>query len=451
MPLLLLSREVLRRLTFAIGCLGVGAQPIPAQTIVIHAGHLIDGLSAEEQGPSSIIIDGERITAVQPGFVSPSGAAAIDLSQATVLPGLINLHVHLTESQILPNSIENAITYSDLERVLFSTVPAKAALMAGFTSVRDVGSNGLEGIALKRAIAAGWIEGPRMWVSGPLLSPTGGHGDQHSGLDPALEDPQWDMAVADGPEAYVKIVRTLKRDGADLIKIATSGGVGSVGDSPKDTLMTQAEVRAVVDTAHSLGMKVAAHAQNKRAVTLAVINGVDSIEHGAGADQESYQLMRTHGTYLVPTMLPVLKIKEAIALHPDSMSKESIEKALSLIGGKAERTCAAYRAGVKLGFGTDMPVVYGKVALPDFPKGKDVSAKEFKLLVDACLPPMEAIFTATRNAADLIGDNTDIGAIAHGRYADAIAVQNSPLKDITELERPIFVMKGGKVYKGAGP
>ena len=423
------------------------ASIVSARTLVVHAGHLIDGMSEQEKGPSTIVIDDGKIVEVVSGFVNRSGAEVVDLSSSTVLPGLINLHAHLTHSAIDANPIENRFTHTDLERVLFAARPARAALMAGFTTVRDVGSGGMMGIALKKAIDAGWIDGPRMWVSGPIVGPTGGHGDEHNGIDPSIDPPEWSIGVADGPVGYVRAARFLKRSGADLIKIATSGGTGSVGDSPKFTVMTAEEVRAVTETAHHLGMRVAVHAQNKQAIDLAIENGVDSIEHGAGADEDSYKLMRQHGTYLVPTMLIVEKLKAAMAANPDSLNKGTAQKVMSIVAGKAQRTCAAYRAGVKMGFGTDVTVTYGASALPGFPAGQDVSAKEFKLLVDACLPPMQAIFTATRNAAALIADDSGIGAVAPGRHADLIAVAGRPLSDITELERPTFVMKDGRIYK----
>lgn len=417
-----------------------------ARDLIVHAGHLIDGLSPVALGASSIIIKDDRIESVQPGFVQRKGYEVIDLSRDTVLPGLIDLHTHLSLGAMAPNPLVSKLTFSRVDRALFSVRGVRATLEAGFTSVRDVGGVGGIDIALKRAIENHEIEGPRMWVAGPILSPTGGHSDARNGLDPELSDPQWDTYVADGVDEFVKAVRRNKRDGADLIKIADSGGTGSIGDSPKFTVMSEAEIRAVVDAAHHLGMKVAVHAQNKEAVDLAVRSGVDSIEHGAGADAESYRLMKEHGTYLVPTMLIAAKLQEAIRLHPDTLNHGTAEKVLSIIGRKRERTCEAYKAGIKIGFGTDVVVDYGTGGLPSSPSGKNINAQEFALLVAACMTPMDAIFAATRNAADLIGSN-DIGAVRAGRYADLVAVANDPLGDITELERPVFVMKGGEIFR----
>jgi imidazolonepropionase-like amidohydrolase len=419
----------------------------PAGEVIVHAGHLIDGVVAQRRDAMSIVIQDDKIVGVQAGYIKHPGAQVIDLTHATVLPGLIDMHTHLTLSLMGPNPLISRLTHSDLDRVLFATKPAKAALDAGFTSVRDVGAFGLTDVALKRAIDAGTVPGPRMWVATYILSTTGGHSDEESGLDPALQDEDWAHSVADSPEAFVAAVRYNKRMGADLIKIATSGGTASIGDSPQATVMTDAEVKAVVETAHALGMRVAVHAQNKQAVDLAVRNGVDSIEHGAGADADSYALMKEHGTYLTPTMLIAAQLVEQIHERPEMLNSGSALKVLSLVGRKRERTCEAYQAGVKLAFGTDVRVEYGPNALRSAPAGKNVNAQEFRLLVDACLPPMEAIFTATRNAADLLGAADKVGSVQPGRFADLVAVSGDPLADITELERVKFVMKGGAVFR----
>ena len=432
--------------TAAIVTLASAAQ---ARDIAVLAGTLIDGVSREPQHNVTIVIHDDRIVSVLPGFQPAPGVEIIDLKNATVLPGLINLHAHLTNSKMDATAVGSRFFYNDLDRVLFATLGAKAALQAGFTSVRNVGAEGGTDVALKRAIERGTVVGPRMWVSREILGPTGGHSDGANGIDDAVTDPSWEDGVADGPGGFVAAVRRHHRDGADLIKIATSGGTGSVGDSPRNKVMTDAEIAAVVDSAHSLGMKVAVHAQNKAAVDAAVTAGVDSIEHGAGADGGSYQLMKKHGTYLVPTMLVAAQLQEAIRIRPQSLNPGTAEKVLAIIGNKRQRTCDAYRAGVKLGFGTDTPVLYGPNALPSAPSGKDVSAKEFKLLTDACLTPMDAILSATSNAADLIGSD-QIGAVQPKRYADLIAVDGDPLTDITELERVSFVMKGGDVVRSAG-
>jgi len=295
-------------------------------------------------------------------------------------------------------------------------------------------------VALKRAINAGVIPGPRLWVAGTPLSPTGGHGDALNGLDPELDHPHWSDNLIDSPEAARKAVRALKRDGADLIKIMPSGGVASIGDDPTLQLMADDEIKAVIETAHALGMKVAAHAHGKQAIDHTIALGVDSIEHGTYADAESYKLFKAHGTYLVPTQLVGARIYEHAKSHPEDLNPSAAQKALETIPRMVQNLHDAYAAGVKIAFGTD---TFGM-------SNHGENAQEFALLVKGGMPPMEAIKAATWNAADLIGDTKDIGTVQAGRYADIIAVDGDPLKDVTVLEKVPFVMKGGVVYKAKG-
>jgi imidazolonepropionase-like amidohydrolase len=275
-----------------------------------------------------------------------------------------------------------------------------------------------------------------MWVAGSPLSPTGGHGDAHSGLDPALSQPQWNEPLVDGVDSAIRIVRDHRRRDVDLIKIMPSGGVLSVNDDPNLQLMSDAEIKAVVDTAHALGMKVAAHIHGRGAIEHALALGVDSVEHGSYAGPESYPLFKSHGAYLVPTLLIAQKVVEIARTHPEQLPPSSAAKALE-VGPRLQKNLGdAYKAGVKIAFGTDQSLV---------PHGKN--AGEFKLMVAAGVSPADAILAATRNAADLIGDSADIGADAPGRYADIIAVNGDPIADITELERVRFVMKGGVVVR----
>jgi imidazolonepropionase-like amidohydrolase len=229
----------------------------------------------------------------------------------------------------------------------------------------------------------------------------------------------------------------MRRDGADLIKIMPSGGVLSIGDDPTHTLMTDAEIKAVVDTAHSLGMRVAAHAHGQNAIVRAAALGVDSVEHGSFGDAAAYKVMKEHGTYLVPTLLVADTVQKVAKAHPESLNPSSARKALEVGPITIRNLGAAYRAGVKIAFGTDQAMA---------PHG--TNGKEFALMVEAGMKPMDAIRAATANAADLIGASSDIGSVQAGRYADLIAVAGNPLADITELERVRFVMKGGDVVKG---
>lgn len=416
-----------------------GAAGTPAKDRVIHAGRLIDGVSRTPREQVSILIHDDRITAVQDGFTTPPGAEVIDLSSATVLPGLIDCHDHVTVQADGGNPVAESVTVSPLDEVLQATLYARRTLDAGFTSIRNVSAFGGTDIALKRAINKGFVVGPRMWVSGMALSPTGGHGDPSDGLDPDLSRPHWDDSVVDSPLEARKAVRLLRKNGADLIKIMPSGGVLSIGDNPQGQLMADDEITAVVDTAHALGMKVAAHAHGKKAIDSAVRLGVDSIEHGSYADAESYRLMKAHGTYLVPTLLVAETVSEMARAHPEQLPPSSAAKALQVAPRTLENLHGAYAAGVKIAFGTDEGMA---------PHGQN--AREFALMVKAGMSPMDAIVAATGNAADLIGATEDIGSVRPGRFADIVAVSGNPLNDITELERVTFVMKGGEVYKANG-
>ena len=282
---------ILRKASMAVAAvLAAIALPVQAKDVVIHAGRLIDGVGRTARSQVSILIHDDRITGVQAGYVTPKSAEVIDLTTSTVLPGLIDDHVHITAGYHKGDPIHTAMTRTSFDDAIEATGFARDTLMAGFTSVRDVGADTGVIIALKRAIANGVIPGPRMWVSGTPLGPTGGHGDALNGLDPELSHPGWSDNLIDSPEAARRAVRALKRSGADLIKIMPSGGVMSIGDDPALQLMSDDEIRAVIETAHALGMKVAAHAHGKSAIDHTLALGVDSIEHGTYADTESYKL-----------------------------------------------------------------------------------------------------------------------------------------------------------------
>ncbi|HEX4709472.1 amidohydrolase family protein [Phenylobacterium sp.] len=418
----------------------LSAAPAAAKDLVIHAGRLIDGTGKAPRAQVSILVHDDRITGVEAGFTTPSGAEVIDLSTSTVLPGLIDDHVHITQSFHKGDPIHTAMTRTSFDDEIDATVNARNTLMAGFTSARDVGADTGVVVALKHAINAGVIPGPRLWVAGTPLGPTGGHGDALNGLDPELTHPHWADNLVDSPEAARRAVRTLRREGADLIKIMPSGGVMSIGDDPKLQLMEDDEIKAVIETAHSLGMKVAAHAHGKQAIDHTIALGVDSIEHSTYSDAESYKLYKAHGTYMVPTMLVGSKVYEHAKSHPEDLNPSTAQKALTVVPYMLKNLHNAYEAGVKIAFGTD---TFGM-------SNHGENAQEFKLLVDAGMPPMEAIKAATWNAADLIGDTADIGSIQPGRYADIIAVDGDPLTDVTVLEKVAFVMKGGVVYKAKG-
>jgi imidazolonepropionase-like amidohydrolase len=411
-----------------------------AKDVVIHAGRLIDGLGKTARSQVSILIHDDRITGVEAGFVNPPGAEVIDLGDATVLPGLIDAHVHITQGFHPGDPIHNAMTRTDFDDAIESTTYARDTLLAGFTSARDVGASTEVIVALKKAINKGVIPGPRLWVAGSPISPTGGHGDPANGLDPELEHPGWNNTIVDSPEAARRVVRMLHREGVDLIKILPSGGVMSIGDDPKLQLMADDEIKAVIDTAHALGIKVAAHAHGKAAIDKAIELGVDSIEHGSYADAESYKLFKAHGTYLVPTMLVGFKVYQHALTHPEELNPSTAAKALVIEPMLQKNLHDAYAAGVKIAFGTD---TFGM-------SNHGENAQEFALMVKAGMTPMDAILAATAGGSDLIGDARDIGSVQAGRYADIIAVKGDPLEDVTRLEHVDFVMKGGVIYKAGG-
>jgi imidazolonepropionase-like amidohydrolase len=403
---------------------------------VVHAGTLIDGSGGAPRHQVSILIHDDKIASVEDGFRNPAGAEVIDLSKATVLPGFIDCHVHI--SALLPNrtnDTEYEVTHSDIDRAFDAEVFVRQMLQQGFTSARDVGG-GDETVAVRKAIDAGKIPGPRLMVSLEPLGPTAGHGDPRNGMDPALSHAGWDNGIVDTVDQARIRVREHKRRGADLIKIMPSGGIASTGDDPRQQLMTNDEMRVAVETAHSLGLKVAAHIYPAAAIENAVRAGVDSVEHGSFATAQTFALMKAHGTYLVPT-LSVYDVFYAVARdHPELLAPGTPAKELANDLLPKKNLPLAVQSGVKIAYGTDL--------------GEGDHSLEFALLTANGMKPMDAILAATRNAADLLGRSEQVGSVQPGRFADLVAVDADPLARPAALRHVSFVMKGGVVYRREG-
>ncbi|MGA2779232.1 MAG: amidohydrolase family protein [Steroidobacteraceae bacterium] len=407
-----------------------------ANDLVIHAGALLDGSGQAPQARVSILIHDDRIVAIEPGFQAPAGAAVLDLSDETLMPGFIDCHIHV--SSRLPgrtNATEHWLTQTDIARAFEGAVFARAMLQQGFTSARDVGG-GDETVAIRDAIKAGQIAGPRLWVSLEPLGPTAGHADPRSGLDPALNHPGWDNGLIDTPEQARLRVREHRRRGADLIKLVPSGGIASTGDDPRQQLMTNEEIRVAVETAHSLGMKVAAHIYPAGAIENAVDAGVDSVEHGSFATAKTFALMKAHGTTLVPTLTVYEVYYEAARDHPELLTPGTAAKELANDLLPKRNLTLAIQSGVKIAYGTDI--------------GEGDHAMEFGLLIANGMTPANALLAATRNAADLLGAGADLGSVTAGKFADLVAVHGDPLATPALFGQVDFVMKGGLVYREHG-
>jgi len=415
----------------ALACAGSAS----AATL-IHAGRLIDGVADAPRERVTVVVEGDRIRSVETGFVAPAeGDVVIDLSGATAMPGLMDMHVHLTSEHNRRSEIDN-LKKSEADRAYDSVRFAERTLLAGFTTVRNLGDQWNVSIALRRAIAEGSVRGPRIFTSGRSIGTRGGHADSTNSWGPFLysDDPRLNT-VCNGADSCREAVRKRYQDGADSIKITATGGVMSIAKSGTAPQFTDEELVAVISTAHDYGMKVAAHAHGTEGIKRAVRAGVDSIEHGTLMDEETMRMMKARGTYLVPTISAGLWVAEK-AQDPTYFHPLVRPKALELGPVIRETFGKAWRAGVPVMFGTDCGVCE-----------HGTNAREFGFMVEAGMPVMDALKSATIVPARYLGIADRLGSIEAGKTADIVAVPGDPRSDIHVMERVNFVMKEGVIYK----
>ena len=424
-----------------VECLALSQTSTPKTTYIL-AGRLFDATSEKVRENAVITIAGDRIAAVSDAASAkpPDGAKVIDLSHYTVLPGLIDCHTHLGARADRYNEIYE-FTDTPFDHAFYAVVNARKTLEAGFTTVRDVGSQPFLAVDLRNAINEGFIPGPRVVASGPAISITGGHGDLNN-FSPqtrvSMFPEERDFQIADDANQIRHVVRAQLKYGVDVIKILATGGVLSKGDSPGAPQFTFEELKAAADTAHMAGRKIAAHAHGTAGIKNAILAGIDSIEHASLIDDEGIRLAKERGTYLVMDIYNddyILNEAPKVGLPQENIEKEKMVGRL-----QRENFEKAVKAGVKMAFGTDAGV---------YPHGDN--AKQFYYMVKFGMTPGQAIRAATSSAADLIGRPQDVGTIEPGKYADIVAVASDPLADVRALEHVDFVMKGGTIYKEPRP
>jgi imidazolonepropionase-like amidohydrolase len=415
----------------------------PAPTIALKAARMFDGKSKALVTNCIVIVQGDKIVDAGSNLAIPQGAQVIDLGDATLSPGFMDAHTHLT-ADFAGNYNDRRLKEIDLnvsEHAILATTFARMTVEAGFTTVRDlgsrfVGSKEFVDVALRNSINHGVIPGPRMLVATYGIGATGGHFDSTAGFRDMLfgHEPDYSEGIADGPDAIRKAVRFEIKNGADVIKAAVSGGVLSLTDEVDTPQFTPPEIAALVDETHRLRKKVAVHCHGDQAAKDAIEAGVDSIEHGSFLKPETLQLMKTKGTYLVPTLMATEWVLSKLDSYPLVLQ----EKGKAAGAARTEMFRNAVKIGVKIGFGTDAAV---------YPHG--MNAKEFKLMVDLGMPPIEALRSATAGDADLLGISAKVGTLEKGKLADIVAMPGDPTTDITATERVSFVMKEGKIVKNS--
>lgn len=407
-----------------------------ANTIFIHAGKVFTAEHNALLTEQTIVVIDEKITEILPGFVAPpSGSVLVDLRHNTVLPGLMDMHTHFS-TQMSATSYGEGQRLNEADFALRGAVFAEKTLLAGFTTVRELGDSHQVSVALRKAINQGYVKGPRIFAAGKSLATTGGHADPTNGLAYALlGDPGPKHGVINGVDEARKAVRQRYKEGADLIKVTATGGVLSVAKSGMNPQFTQEELDAVVATARDYGFKVAVHAHGKEGMERAIKAGVDSIEHGTFMDKTTMALMKKHGTYYVPTISAGKWVQDKAKV--DGFFPELVRPKAAMIGPLIQQTFAeAYQAGVKIAFGTDAGVgAHGE------------NWREFIYMTEAGMPAFTALQSATIEGAKLLGVESELGSIRVGKIADIIAVPGDPLQDISVMGQVNFVMKAGTIYK----
>ena len=415
----------------------LGAPAAFAQKTLLHCGRLLDVRSGRLLTRQTIVVERDRIVAVQAGYTAAAGPQdkVINLEARTVLPGLIDCHVHL-ESESSRNNFREQFTLNPADIAFRAQGFALTTLRAGFTTVRDCGGSGVN-TSLRNAVAQGLVPGPRIYSAGMAISATGGHMDDTDGLSlEQMEHAGRPINLANGPDQCREAVREQFKRGADLIKIASTGGVLDLSKDGTGAQYSEEEIRAVVATATDLGLRVACHAHGAEGIKRAVRAGVTSIDHGSLMDDEAIALMAKSRTWYVPTLIAGRSVADTARLRPGYFPPVIARKALD-VGTRMQATFGrATKAGVRVAFGTDAGV---------YRHGQN--AREFGYMTEAGLSPLDALRTATLNAAELLGETADLGAIEAGKLADIVAVDGDPLADISALLRPVFVMKAGVAYR----
>jgi len=412
----------------------VGTTPAASATTVLHCGRMLDVNTLKVETERSIVVEGNKITRVSPGYVSVATARTIDLRNQTCLPGLIDLHVHLS-SALSPTSNADGFSFNPPDYAIRAVANAETTLIAGFTSVRDLGSPPGVSVALRNAITRGIVKGPRIQAAGGITS-TGGHGDPTNGLRADLMgSPGPERGIVSGADEARRAVRQRYKEGFDLIKIATTGGVLSLAKSGDAPTLVDEELAAIVATARDYGYQVTAHAHGADGMKRAIRAGVQTIEHGTFMDDEAMKLMKERGTWLVATISAGRYVAEQARVA--GFFPEIIRVKAATIGPQIQATFGrAYKAGVKIAFGTDQGVA---------PHG--LNAREFEYMVEAGMPPLEAIRAATLYGASVMGLAAQLGSLEVGKLADIVAVPGDPSKDIKVMSQVSFVMKDGITYK----